>query len=281
MSYFGYTSKRGLIGAGGANARMKAAMQKGAAISAKAARARKYAAIRNSITPSMMASRAQLNALGLGRSSIPPELKGMDTVLTTGPIVATTTTNANAIVLNLVQQGAGSWNRVGRKIVSQSLRLKGCARCFYDCEDATLNQKVAPLRMVVVLDRQTNSGAIPTFETIFGITDQTGAETSTVWSPIRYDATDRFRVLKDCLLEIDGYNLIQGGTENEMEIDIPFDEYIRLPNIETLYSGQSSPLTNADIASGSIYVYFRSSINETYFNWSITSSSFARLRYRD
>lgn len=90
---------------------MKAAMAKGAAISAKAARARQYMAIRNSITPSMLIPpnyRPGSN-LGLSRGGkVSGELKGMDTVLTSAAIVATTNTNDNCIVLNLVQQGAGS-----------------------------------------------------------------------------------------------------------------------------------------------------------------------------
>jgi len=54
------------------------------------------------------------------------EIKGMDTELAiAGPVLATTATNGDCFVLNLVQQGAGSWNRVGRKIRMKSLRLKG------------------------------------------------------------------------------------------------------------------------------------------------------------
>ena len=53
------------------------------------------------------------------------ETKGMDTDISTGAIVSTTNTNANIGVLNLVQQGAGAWNRVGRKIHAKSIRIKG------------------------------------------------------------------------------------------------------------------------------------------------------------
>ena len=53
------------------------------------------------------------------------EKKGMDTDVTLSPVITTTNTTGSAFVLNLIQQGAGSWNRVGRKSHLKSLRLKG------------------------------------------------------------------------------------------------------------------------------------------------------------
>jgi len=266
------------MAAGGSKARYNALVKRGAAISAKAARARAIASIRNSITPSMVASPAYLRRVQANKK----EVKGMDTILTQGAIIATTTTNANALVLNLVQQGAGSWNRIGKKIYMKSLRLKGCAQCILGNVPTTANQLVGPLRMVIVYDHQTNSGAIPNFDTVFGITGQAGAETSTIFAPIRYDATDRFKILKECIYQVSSFNWINaGGTEDNTEVQVYFDEYIDMKNMETLFSGQTNPTTNADIANGSVYVYWRTPFSTTGSGWSITDQSFSRLRYTD
>lgn len=261
---------------------MKAAMAKGASISAKAARARAYQAIRQSITPNMLATPNQLRSLGLARSR-PSESKGMDTSLAIStPILATTNTNGDAIVLNLVQQGAGSWNRIGRKIFSKSLRLKGVAILALSPVATTSNFLDSSLRMVVVLDRQPSGGAIPTFDSIFGITAQDGTESSHVMAPPRFDNMERFRVLKDCTLEGGNLSPVTGGTQNITSVNVPFDEYIKLPNIETVFAGQSAPMTIADISTGALYVYFRSTLAvDDKSDWTIAAFSSARLRFAD
>lgn len=165
----------------------------------------------------------------------------------------------------------------------KSLRLRGCALYDLGTQVTTANQLIAPLRCTVVLDRQPSGGSIPTFDTVFGITNQSGTESSTVWAPLRYDATDRFKVLKDWIIEID-YNSLPlgaGGTGENAQINLFFDEYIKLGNIETLFGGQSAPMTIADVQSGALYIYFRSSISGFDTQWSITADSFARLRYTD
>ena len=57
--------------------------------------------------------------------TIPGEMKGMDTDISYVSVIGSTNTNAGIYVLNLVQQGNGSWNRVGRKTHSSSVRLRG------------------------------------------------------------------------------------------------------------------------------------------------------------
>ena len=104
------------------------------------------------------------------------ELKGMDTDLSLTPVISTTNTNGSSFVANLVQQGAGSWNRVGRKIYAKSLRIKGIVTFTNTPTFATGAQNNNWCRMVVVHDQQPSSGSIPTFDAIFGITAQDGTE---------------------------------------------------------------------------------------------------------
>lgn len=209
------------------------------------------------------------------------EKKGVDTQLTLSPVIATVTTNASSFVLNLVPPGTGSFNRVGRKIYPRSVRIKGTAVYFYAPAATTATVIGSNLRMVVVWDKQP-SGVLPTFDTIFGNTDQAGAETAAYTSVPRYDNMDRFRVLKDCMYKSDVQAVSTGGSSNLISEKIPIDEYIKLNNLETVYSAQSSTQTIADISSGAIYVYFRAADNTASFaTWDVAQNTWARLRYSD
>lgn len=216
-------------------------------------------------------------ALQRARNASLPEKKGMETSISSvGNIVATTGTNADSFVLNLIQAGNGSWNRVGRKVHLKSVRLYGLAGMTYTTNAA---YGVGSLRMVVVWDKQPSGGAIPAWDQIFGNTDQTGVETSSVLSRPRYDNMDRFQVLRDVFIEP---RIVPDGVTaaDIRSVYVEFDEYIKLGNKEVVFSGQSSPMTIADISTGALYVYFRANAVSATMNWT-TTQAFARLRYVD
>jgi len=101
---------------------------------------------------------ARVAAQFFGRST--GELKGVDTVLTLNPVIATTSTNASSFTLNLIVPGSGSFNRVGRTIMMKSVRLYGQLVYTYGLT-ATTNDIIGnTLRMVVVYDKQP-SGVSP------------------------------------------------------------------------------------------------------------------------
>lgn len=211
------------------------------------------------------------------------EKKGVDTSLTVGAIVATTNTNDDALVLNLVQQGAGSWNRVGRKINLTSIRLRGTVVWASAPATTSGDLNSNTLRMVVVWDKQPSGAAIPTFDTVFGLTAQDGTEGTTFLAPIKYDNMDRFSVLRDCQMDFSAqvYNG-GGGTTNISRQEAKFDEFIKLGGREVVFLGQSQPMTIADISTGGLYVYFRANNDAAGQNQlAIDADSFARLRYTD
>lgn len=208
------------------------------------------------------------------------EKKGVDTALTLSPIIATTNTNASSFTLNLVQAGNGSWQRVGKKINLESVRLRGIISFFFTPTVTTLNQNANAMRMVVVWDKQP-SGTLPTFDTIFGNTVQDGTESTTYLDAVKYDNMDRFSVLRDTVISKAPEISIVTGTSNISEVECPFDEYIKLGGRETVYSGQSSPMTISDISSGALYVFFRAESNTAGLFCQVDSASFARLRYSD
>ena len=138
------------------------------------------------------------------------------------------------------------------------------------------------LRTVVVYDRQSNSGAIPNYNVIFGQTDQAGTETGTVLDSLRYDNTGRFSVLMDKVITANP--LTMGGAAANDFVDQHYycDEYLKLKNLETFYSDTANPATNTEISTGSLYIYFRATLDSAALaQWSVRANSFARLRYYD
>lgn len=207
------------------------------------------------------------------------EVKGVDTLLS-GIVLETTGTNGGIFLVNAVAPGSGSFNRVGRKITLKSLRIKGnigVAMNNNSGSAATVGQVV---RMVVVFDRQP-SGILPNFNVIFGFTDQAGTEGATVQSPLRYDNMSRFKVLRDCEMVTNPGTAGNAAVLNGPINVIAVDEYIKLPQLETVYSGQSATCTIADVASGGLYVIFRADPLGTYNAATVSTDTYARLRYTD
>lgn len=212
------------------------------------------------------------------RGMVNQELKGVDTNLSVA-VLATSTTNGASFLLNGIAPGSGSFNRIGRKAILSSLRIKG-GLVFSMIPNALGAVNENSCRMVVVWDQQPNSGTIPTWDTIFGATDQAGTETSNVLAPLRYDNMDRFRVLKDKSYDVQTVpaNVVTTGTIFQFRT---IDEYITLGNRTSVYSGQSATCTTADISTGALYVYFRCQRSDATAGVTVDADTIARLRYKD
>lgn len=210
------------------------------------------------------------------------EVKGLDTSIGLTPVIITTNTNGSIFVLNLIPPGTGSWNRVGRKCYLKSLRIKANATYQYAPFATTFNQAATFLRYIVVWDKQPSGGTIPSFDTIFGQTDQAGTESTTLLSPLKYDNMDRFQVLLDKRCDFNPASFASGGSVNAVGMSESIDEYIKLKGKECVYSGQSATQTIADISTGALYLIFRASQNTaTSAVMTISTDSMARLRYTD
>lgn len=207
------------------------------------------------------------------------ELKGVDLAFpaTAGVngYTETATTNADILVVNLIQTGNGSWNRVGKSVSLKSLRIRGFFKAILQ-NGTTIPSNF--LRMAIVWDKQPSGGSIPTFNTIFGKTDQSGNETSEITDPLRYDNTGRFRVLRDCIYTINPQ--AAGENTDTTEPYVHVDEFINLKGLETIYSGQSTPMTINDISSGALYIVLRAN-NRLSSNSIEPLKMMYRLRYYD
>lgn len=228
--------------------------------------------IKNRVQSSIASNRPAVAVTQVIKSS--GELKGMDTALGSviGDVIATTNTNDDIAVLNLVQQGNGSWNRVGKQIEMDSLRITGAIRLKTDSETQGYANS---FRMVVIYDKQPSGQAIPTWDTIFGKTNQNGTESCTIFDPLRYDNMGRFKVLLDRKIDMNP------GIVGQTYMIKTIDEYIKLRNKKTIFSGQSTPMTIADISTGALYIGFRAYFDSVRAQVDVTADFMSRLRYRD
>lgn len=210
------------------------------------------------------------------------ELKGVDTKNSGSRIIDTTNTNAQILVPNLPRTGSGSYNRVGRKAKLSSLRIKFNIDFSFQANATTGVLEGNYVRCAVVWDKQP-SGTIPSFDTIFGVTVQDGTESSTLLAPLKYDNTARFSVLRDDLIMCnpEAYNGA-AGTGPFLTYRKIHEQFIALKGKTTVFSGDSAPMTIADISSGALYVILRSQVNITGENEAnLGDDSFMRLRFTD
>jgi len=195
------------------------------------------------------------------------EVKGVDTDISAGSAIsATTNTNANIYGINLINQGSGSYNRIGRKTYPVSVRLTGSA-CFAQRVNATSgNQGNAELRVVLVWDRQPNAAAIPNFNDIFGHTNALGQETANPLDAVRYDNMARFKILKEFKIKSQlGTTTPGGGSENMTTYVCAFDEYYTFKKkatnrLETTYASTQqdpNPPLYTDISTGGLLLVYR------------------------
>ena len=197
---------------------------------------------------------------GIGRK----EKKGCDVTFTKTQIIDTVNTNGCMWLLNGIQEGVGSWNRIGRYIWNKSIELDLVLgwENSYSATDTGITAATW-IRCLLVWDKQPNNSTIPTFETIFGQTDQAGVETSSTTDHLRYDNMFRFKVLMDETINPTMTNATTSTVVNPATgglttaTQIKYHKYIKLGNKMTNFSGTANPVTNTNISTGSLYLIIR------------------------
>lgn len=222
---------------------------------------------------------------GVGRK----EKKGCDIEFPTATVVDTTNDNSNTYLLNGIQEGVGSWNRIGRYIWNKSIELD--LTFLWSTSYAALDTTQINgswLRCLVVWDKQPNNGTMPTFDTIFGSTDQTGTETSGVQDHLKYDNMFRFKILLDSMIDPTLVSSTSSAVATNpasagltTQTMIRYRKYLKLKNVMTNFSGTANPVTSANISTGALYLILRAPVNSLNETWQIRSFSTARLRYVD
>lgn len=180
-------------------------------------------------------------------------------------------TSNNIYCINPMQEGSGYFNRIGRKTKTLSIRLKFHFVYKYS-NDLTSGYSAGTvgnmLRMVLVYDRE-NTGVIPEFNKMFGVTDNQGNSTTYLTAPLHMTRTDRFRVLLDEMIVfnptstpvVGDYDPITGNTTaaytcyNTKTVDRWVD--CSKKDILQTYQSTSNPATVSDLSSGAIYLVLK------------------------
>lgn len=171
----------------------------------------------------------------------------------TGTTLAINTTGTISAV-NLIQVGSSMFNRIGRKIEMRSIRLV-CNIDTLNVTRATTSTELA--RIMVIYDRQTN-GANPSMADFLQDTDQTGANTTNVFSGLNMNNRERFVTLIDKKITIPQATCTAGVLTNVFPqsdvIPATIDEFRRLRGLTTHYKADSNPAVIGDVATGGLFV---------------------------
>lgn len=218
----------------------------------------------------------------LNVTSKKPEIKTLD--IPEAEYTINTYNDANHFaLLNPIQQGAGFWNRIGKKITLKSLRMIG--QLFWHIV-GTVNNSSQYIRLMIVYDRQNsqsgaNTNAFPTLSEVISDYSQTGAQTHTALSLLNMTNSERFRVFADIKYSIplDNNQPVQnnpmGTYDSKGEYNI--DRFINLENLETIFKSQTDPITIANINTGALYLIIFNNQDECPYRFRLKF----RLRYED
>jgi len=171
--------------------------------------ARKVARARMSTASSMVVVPGVTRSIGYyGRFTGPSgELKFLDSAVSETPIGINGTV-LGAGSLNLIAQGAGESQRVGRKVTLTKVMFRGIGFMAGDTTGGTAAESVSSNQMRIILywDKQCN-GAVATAGGILG------PGTVTIDSFNELVAKDRFRILKDKIIDFNRTTSVHDGTD--------------------------------------------------------------------
>lgn len=191
-----------------------------------------------------------------------------------GPFALNTTGSIYA--LNLVTVGSSMFNRVGRRIQMQSVRLR------YQIEPIpqirTSNLDIG--KIAIVYDKQTN-GAYPTLADVYQDTEQSGANTATALSGLNMNNRDRFITIMEDNPTICACTNNTGVISNPFPQDITpvyVDAYRKL-NLTTHYRADSNPAVVGDISNGGLYLITYANLASGLENFRVNWN--CRLKYID
>lgn len=217
---------------------------------------------------------------GLG---VRPELKSLDK----SNAVDFALTNPAANYFNMIQEGSGFWNRIGRKITMKTVHLRGNINLTTVPITAALTNEM--VRYIIFYDKQPNGTTATWNQIVQGYNDQ-GASTNVTNTGLNLDNRDRFIILRDRCCNMpyqtaagipqgppfDGGVGSVGAKGKGSDGGSYVEEFINLKGLETQYSGTANPATVAQISTGAIGIVCKGDVGGQYYlQWS------TRLRYTD
>lgn len=180
--------------------------------------------------------------------------------------------------LCVIQQGNGEWNRLGNKISLKSLRIRlelfGGYNVYISASQA---------RFLIIYDRQPN-GAYPTLTNMLSTIRQDGTPVNgTLFSNININLFERFIVLMDEFVTLPPFQSGALLDTSEMTVtaqsSFTIDRYLKLKNLETVFSTTTAPLPISNVQTGALYVVSYGDVAQGSEPWSWKGEM--RLRFKD
>jgi len=243
--------------------------------------------LQGAIRQRQLAARVIPNNIPLGtfrRGSRFPraEAKAVDIPFVNAAIIDTLNTNGFMDLLNPIQLGTASHQRIGNVVQGKGLRVKLALQYQYGRAAANGNLNANRLRVIILVWKQTGqAGTFPNFNGFFGATDQTGATTTSMKSALFFNRINEFTILRDWNIE---FTPSSGDlpVANQLAIQqITIDDYIKLGGLEMRYINTANPITVANCSSNALFMIMRSGQNTADTSISISQISTCRFTYYD
>lgn len=203
-------------------------------------------------TQAVIMTKPKYSGISLFQDRPTIEWKNLDTQVTDAAYAAASSAFAGLGILNLIAQGSGNGQRVGRKCTMRSLFYR-----FQAISLAGANPSQDRIRIVIVFDRQFN-GTLPAVADIFApSTDYIGFQ--------NLNNSERFLVVSDKHFECQAGG---AGTVTTGEC------YVKM-SLEEMFKGTGA--TALDIATGALIGYIAAPGSATGFTYNFAS----RVRFTD
>lgn len=190
--------------------------------------------------------------------------KYIDTDVNMSGITSVLASNTDILALNLTRQGTGAFERIGNRISLDWLRLK--LILMFEC----INSDIAgvydlsnrPTRVTVIWDKEGDGSTIPTWDFIFGTTDNEGVNSTYFGAGVRPEQNTRFVVLKDetfCPPPVVPTTLGAANTNNTTTQKVVIDWFLdfKKRNMVTYYNHTQTTPQPSDITSGTLLLAIR------------------------
>lgn len=209
------------------------------------------------------------------------------------------------ILLNGVQSGSGTYQRLGRKITMKSLELRALWRLNNNSGQPDVwNGKDWPeysVRIMVVYDKEVDGTTFPPIADLLQDLNQAGTQSTYPLSFPNLYQSERFLILRDWTFfmpsgtgaNVNGWlNNSQAASTTDHSISINkqaglpgvdnIHDYIKLNKLQTSFKSTNDPVTTGDIASGGLYIFGWSTLDLAgEYQHPLIFKFDARLKYYD
>lgn len=181
--------------------------------------------------------------------------------------------------ITLVQQGAGISQRIGNKISLKSLKL----RLFLQPNTGNTQGPVHYCRIMVIYDRNPNAAYVAANNILSESLQSNTIATGSYYDDINPNYFERFSVLMNETIALPPFDpgvLTNSSTTGPTEQkEFIVERYIKLRDLECIYSGTANPMTIAYSTVGSLQILTYGDTAAANTAWCLYGG--ARLRFRD